>query len=323
MEERNKIELYRKMRSDFYKKFKSNCTPILQSFEAERNKIKNIITLVVAIVVIFSVIAIGYYIISTGKRSDDTIIPIVIILSGMAAIISLYTKHFENKIKKQIMPIVCECFGDLRWVENPIINHVLYEKSGLITEYYNRTKSDDSFEGSFRDVPLNIDEVEYLQVERRMSSKGGYREHQKTIFKGIIITLQMNKNFDTHTLVRPNTLMKSVNVAGLKHTTLEDVQFEKQYDVFTNDEVEARYLLTPSFMERLSDIRKIFNTSQISCAFYQNKFIIALDVRRDLFKLGSLYKKTDDTKQFFQMYEEIESIVKLIDHFKLDQKIGL
>ena len=37
----------------------------------------------------------------------------------------------------------------------------------------------------------------------------------------------------------------------------------------------------------------------------------------------SLFKKIDDPKQFFTMFEEILSIIKLIDHFKLNQKIGL
>ena len=48
-----------------------------------------------------------------------------------------------------------------------------------------------------------------------------------------------------------------------------------------------------------------------------------MDVRRDMFKIGSLFKKVNDEKAFMKMYEELESIIKLIDHFKLDQKIGL
>lgn len=323
MENMNKIETYRKMRSDFYKKFKNNCAPVLQNFESERIRLKNIVTAIGIISVIAITASIGYFILFAGIIDDVIITPIVIISGLIAAGINHFCKTFERKIKKRIMPVVCECFENLKWVENPYVDHTLHEKSGLISEYYNKIAVDDVFEGTFREVPMNIEEVEYTRVESRTSARSGYREEKTTVFKGIFVTLQMNKNFNSHTLVKQNAILKNVNISGLRHTTLEDVQFEKQFDVFTNDEVEARYLLTPSFMERLSDMRRTFSTSRISCAFFQNRFIIALDTRRDMFKLGSLFKKADDTKQFFQLYEEIEAVVKLIDHFKLDQKIGL
>ena len=51
----------------------------------------------------------------------------------------------------------------------------------------------------------------------------------------------------------------------------------------------------------------------VNCVyFYKDKFIIAMDVRRDMFKLGSILKKADDERQYFQMYEEIISIIKLL-----------
>ena len=72
-------------------------------------------------------------------------------------------------------------------------------------------------------------------------------------------------------------------VYGLRHTTLEDVVFEKNFDVFTDNEVEARYLITPSFMQRLNSIKKIFLAGAIECAFYKDELIIALHTSRDLF----------------------------------------
>lgn len=57
--------------------------------------------------------------------------------------------------------------------------------------------------------------------------------------------------------------------------------------------------------------------------FYQDSLLIALWSDKDLFAIGSLFKPVDDAKQYFTMYEEIVSIVKLIDYFKLNQKIGL
>ena len=133
----------------------------------------------------------------------------------------------------------------------------------------------------------------------------------------------MNKKFNSHTVIKPNMLGRFLANSELKHTVLEDTEFEKKYDVLTNNEVEARYLLTPSFMERLKNIQMSFMAYSTECAFYQDKLIIAIDNLQDKFHVGSIWKPLTDERQYFQMYEEIESIIKLIDHFKLDQKIGL
>ena len=109
----------------------------------------------------------------------------------------------------------------------------------------------------------------------------------------------------------------------LKYTELEDPEFNKIFDVYTNDEITARYLITPSFMQRLKNMEVAFKADNTSCAFYENYLIIALSTKKDLFSLCSLIKPLKETQQYFQMYEEIVSILKLIDHFKLDQKIGL
>ena len=88
-------------------------------------------------------------------------------------------------------------------------------------------------------------------------------------------------------------------------------------------EVDARYLITPTFMERLKNMKTAFDASSVSCAFYGNLLIVALPTYKDIFSICSLVKPIDDKEQYIQMYKEIESIVKLVDHFKLDEKTGI
>ena len=109
----------------------------------------------------------------------------------------------------------------------------------------------------------------------------------------------------------------------MKHTVLEDVEFEKKFDVFTDDEVEARYLITPTLMTRLNDMKVAFKANKVSAAFFNNRFIIGLHTGKDLFSICSLIRPVYDEKQIFQMFEEMISIIKLVEYFKLDQRIGL
>ena len=86
----------------------------------------------------------------------------------------------------------------------------------------------------------------------------------------------MNKQFKSHTVIKPNTLINTSPAPNLRHTQFEDVQFNKKFDVYTNDEIDARVLITPAFMERLKNMKVAFGSSGVSCAFYQKNLIIAL-----------------------------------------------
>ena len=308
--------MYSQMRKDFYEKYQKQIVPCVRKYENER---KQKLALAMIAGGILSLIGLGILsslIFNPDLDSDaqEGVLKGGLIFFGLAyGAWFCIKKGFENKIKGKIMPIVCSCFENLTWAEGKNINSSLFLNSGLIPTFTSEDY-DDTFKGSHKDVGIEIIEAEF---ER------GSGKNRTTVFKGAIVLLDMNKNFSSHTVVVPDTLLHSTPVKGLRHTTLEDVQFEKKFDVFTNDEVEARYLLTPTFMERLNGIKTAFCANKVRCAFYGNYLLIALSSNKDLFSLCSLVTPIDDSKQYFQMYEEMVSIVKLIDHFKLDQKIGL
>lgn len=79
-------------------------------------------------------------------------------------------------------------------------------------------------------------------------------EHWRNIFKGLFFSADFNKNFHGVTLVRAG---KAGVLSGFssKLVKMEDPRFNKQFTVYSNDQVEARYLLTPRMMERLVELR--------------------------------------------------------------------
>lgn len=103
---------------------------------------------------------------------------------------------------------------------------------------------------------------------------------------------------------------------------LEDVKFEKRFRVFSDNEVEARYLVTTAFMERFLNMTTAFGTNKAKCAFAGDKIIFAITTGKDLFELGSIFKPLTDTKNI-GLLNELMSILEMIDYFKLDEKTGL
>ncbi len=309
---------YPQMRKEFQDLFFNDISLQLQNYEDTRKKklFLAMATLIICVIIgLFILSASFVFMITTKNKEADICLQLGIamfVLGGM--LWTLIKKRFERSVKREIMPIVCKCFGDLTW-ESSLYkgNKNIFLDSNLIKKY-TFEEYDDIFSGTYCDVAFEM-------IESKFTKQQG--KNQETIFKGVIIKLDMNKRFNGNTVILPDAIGHASPDSKLRHTTLEDVEFEKQFDVFTDDEVEARYLITPSFMERLKNMRVAFAASGVQCAFYGKYLLIGLKTNKDLFSLCSLVKPVNDAKQFFTMYEEIISIIKLIDHFKLDRKIGL
>lgn len=104
---------------------------------------------------------------------------------------------------------------------------------------------------------------------------------------------------------------------------MEDPEFSKKYVVYSTDQIEARYLITTSFMERFKSIEKAFISSFAYCSFSDKSIYIAPHTGTDLFKLCSLVKPIANKEQFEALFYEFSSILELIAYFKLDKKLGL
>lgn len=304
---------YSQMRNEFSKKFYTCMAPRIQQYEAER-----VFTLIISLILFILLIATAAWITYTGFKYNgglsEGMAELVMLLIFIAfTVYWINKKNFENKVKTRIMPHVCKCFGNLKWQHEFPEAASLFEPSMIINNY-DLFYYDDIFKGQFKDVNFDIIESEFTK---------GSGKNKTTVFDGVIIKLDMNKDFTGHTIIRPDTLLHINPSKKLERTELEDIQFEKKFDVFTDDEVEARYLITPSFMERLNEMKVAFTADKVSCAFYEKYLFVALSTKKDLFSICSLFKRVDNPKQFFTMFGEILSIIKLIDHFKLNQKIGL
>ena len=303
---------YQQMRNEFMKVYSEKLVPTLTKYERERKFNLLCASVLSGILIVWSLYILYNSILLISNWIDRVS---CLIGAGFVVILSfvvrqIFKKVFEKKIKTQIMKNICLCYGQLEYTANlktPL-------NLAYLTPNFNNSIIDDIFYGKYKDVNYAIIEIE---LHKHMG------DIDICLFDGVIIKFDFNKNFKGNTVIQPKAKLPAAPSSTLKHAVLEDTNFNKKYDVFTDDEVEARYLITPSFMERLNNIKMTFHANKISCSFYENYLLLGLHTKKDLFSIGSLIKPVNDEKQFFQMFEEILSIIQLIDHFKLDQKIGL
>lgn len=144
-------------------------------------------------------------------------------------------------------------------------------------------------------------------------------------FRGVFVEFDMNKNFEGHTFV----LERAATNRGIKFdrakfedVILEDPSFMQKYEVHSDNQVEARYVLTTGFIERFLNMKMAFRAKYIRASFKDGKIIIAIDAGRDLFQMANLDKDTD-ANTFTELFDEILSVLELINILKLNQHIGL
>lgn len=145
-------------------------------------------------------------------------------------------------------------------------------------------------------------------------------------FKGVVVEFKMNKNFSGKTFLyerkHTNRAVKNMNKDGYSSVILEDVEFNKKFETFSTDQIEARYLLTTAFMERLKNIELAFKAEFIRASFRDDKLFLVIGVNKDLFAMGNIHKQSN-SNTFQELFNEMYSVLELVDELKLNQHIGM
>lgn len=227
------------------------------------------------------------------------------------------SKKFENKVKETIMDAFLAFFGDFSWSCKSSISEEEINESKLVSNY-NRFHSDDYFEGTHKGLKVVISENKLVRKGNKSST---------TVFEGLFIKMDLNKRFLGHTIVFEDNLFKSLLTQTLhpsmEKVELEDPEFNKMFDVYTQDQVEARFILTTTFIERFKNLRAVYKSKNIRASFLNNSILIALPCKKDMFLLGKLTKPIVDAGEFQLLFEEFVAVLSLAELLNLDSKTGL
>ena len=120
-------------------------------------------------------------------------------------------------------------------------------------------------------------------------------------------------------------LFKSVSVKKEKQVNLEDILFSKTWKVYADDQVEARYVLTPALMERMLAVKKLFHGNRLDFSFWGNNLLIAVHTGKDMFETTSLFKSALDYRKVQEVICQLYSVFSVIDALKLqgESKTGI
>jgi hypothetical protein len=151
-----------------------------------------------------------------------------------------------------------------------------------------------------------------------------------TIFKGVFMVADFHKHFHGTTRVLPDTtesLFGSLGkmLQGFKPFSseelvyLEDPDFEKQFVVYSTDQIEARYILSTSMARRILELRHRWD-DDVRLSFVGSDVYVAISHGRDLFE-PKLQRGTLSRDELTRMVSEVAVCFGLVDHLNLNTRI--
>ena len=162
-----------------------------------------------------------------------------------------------------------------------------FNQMDLFVKRAEKLIAEDEIRGAKGAVGYTVFECKATRVEG-----SGKNRRTVTIFKGLVIRLEFNKNFVTHTVVVPEGDSKVLGLfgesdsRGLKEIArMENVDFEKCFSVYCHDQQEARYLLTPKLMELLMRANDKMG-GRLRASFLDNHLYVTVPQSKDRFDVG-------------------------------------
>jgi hypothetical protein len=175
---------------------------------------------------------------------------------------------------------------------------------------HDRSRFEDFFHGER--LGCTFDLCEAVLEDRRRDKDG--KTSYVTVFRGQMMRLAFPKKFLATTVVRRDLgIFNALRGMGeLKRVGLGDSTFERSFEVYSSDQVEARYLVHPVFMERLLELEKLYKGRNLRCAFEDGDLLVAVETP-DQFEIGDMFKPLADPARARRIVDDIAGVMRLMD----------
>jgi hypothetical protein len=268
--------------------------------------------------------AINYFLITQNLNQALAILSIVVSIVFLIYYIyqtSLRKKDYRSSFKSNVVAeIVKQINSEWQYLSDSHISEDTYQRSGLFTQHYDRYLGDDFVTGKIDKTDFQFSELHTQYKQVTYGPKGRRQEQWITIFKGLFMHADFNKEFNGTTYVLPDTAERLLGRFGQslqklssrgELVKLENPEFEKRFVVYGSDQIEARYILTPTMMETMVNFSNRFNDS-IYFSFVGSRVYCAISFTGDLFEPNIFRSGVNfyDIKEMYHLFGIIESLIK-------------
>lgn len=181
-------------------------------------------------------------------------------------------------------------------------------------------KTIDKFIGTIMYIPvINMLGVLYQNVFKNMGTNKMV-DNTNYAYRGMFCWMSFKKNLEGHTVVLPKNLGdrldRCVNFSfnPEQQVHLEDIRFAEKFMVYSTDQVEARYVLSASVMEKIVALKEKVDRP-IYLSFQNQKMFFAVENENGLFSFPS--GRLDNMKVLEELVNEINTALQVSTAVKL------
>lgn len=230
-----------------------------------------------------------------------------------ALIKNFLTRDFNKSFKSIAIKKVIKNLG-LDYESDKFINYSEFN-APKIYPTPDSYSGNDLIYGDYNGVSFKFSDLFLQKRVEMVDEKGKTKVSYETIFRGICFIAEFNKNFTSKTYALSHR--RSV---GFPKFEMDDSEFEKVFNVYGDDRINAFYILTPNLMENILKLRNLFK-SPLNLAFLNNKIYIYIEFGKDSFEPDIKKSLVGDDSLILRYKAEILALLNIINELKLNRKI--
>lgn len=269
-------------------------TVLLQNLEASTYSL-----FLVCIILPASLLAlfIGLYIISSSNQADTS-------------------KKLKLKYSPEVINILLKDYQH-SFSTNKYISQSIFKSSPFNSYYEDYTGEDllsiniPNDDGTPSNVVLNASDLDVSYTEEYEDSDGNTKTRTVSVYRGLFGYVQFPFKFKCN-------LGLNCYSGKVKRIELEDMSFNKKFKTYTDDQLEAVVILTPTLMVKLLE----FNSRNFGFkCFLDKRGKLYFGISTNLFETN--YPKPNESfhEVFRHFYNDIKTILEIVEEIKNNNKI--
>ena len=223
----------------------------------------------------------------------------------------------KSEFRRVVLPaMVAQIAPGLAYRNGQSIPETQFNACGLFMRP-DRYSASHLVEGRLGDTAVHFGMVHAEERYEERDSDGKTEVKYRTIFGGLFFVADFNKHFAGKTLVKPSAANFLDKLFG-SIVRLEDPEFNEQFHVSTNDQVEARYIMTPALMERFKSLRQ--KMGPLHASFSGGNMTLAIPMQFDTFEVKMFTPITEDGS-LGSMKAALDAAAGIVDDLGLNTRI--
>lgn len=298
----------------------------IQKRVIKKNKIINIVGFFILILIMMFTI---WFIIRKEMMFPFSIVFLVIEIN-LYIIISLVIKARVNSADEQLFykefknifvhKALLNYFSDLKYNEDDGFKEDYINQLGML-DTGDKFHSNDYISGKYKNIKFEQSDIHIEEKHEETDSDGNKEVVWKTTFRGRFMIFDFNKKFKSNIQVVRHGFEAHTFPYGkqLSKVEMEDEEFNKIFGIYSENEHDAFYILTPHFMEKIKKIYMKLNCSMMF-NFVDNKLYIAVNNHEDSFEYN-IFKKINEEEIEKDIIKDITLITDFVSDLNLDNDL--